>query len=304
MPSSLASSRILLLGAHGQVGSALLPCLQKLGSVTAFGRAQADLAQPSTLRDLVLAQRADVIVNAAAYTAVDRAEDEPALARAVNADSPGELARAAREIGALLVHYSTDYVFNGRKPSPYVEDDATDPQSVYGLTKRDGEEAVRAAGARHLILRTSWVYATHGNNFVRTMLRLARERETLRVVADQIGAPTSADTIAEATATCLARLTAASDTSAGCMGTYHLTARGATSWHGLATAVIEQARLSTGVDNFKVRTIEPITTADYPLPAPRPANSRLCCDRLQDRFGVALPDWQDEVARVVRALTR
>jgi len=295
-------SRILLLGKNGQVGTELSVALQTLGDVTALGRAQADFSQPASLRDVVLAHRPDIIVNAAAYTAVDRAESEPALAQAVNADGPSVLAQAAREIDALLIHYSTDYVFNGRKQSPYLEDDATDPQGAYGRSKRDGEEAVRASGARHLILRTSWVYAAHGNNFVRTMLRLARERETLRVVADQIGAPTGAATIADLTVQCLARLADGTVDALAASGTYHLTASGATSWHGLASAVVEQARRTLGEDALAVRNIDPISTAEYPLPAARPANSRLCCDKLQDRFGLTTPAWQDEVAHVVRQL--
>lgn len=294
--------RILLLGRHGQVGTELAEALKPLGHVTALGREQADFSQPASLGDIVLAHRPDIIVNAAAYTAVDRAESEPALAQAVNADSPGVLAQAARDIDALLVHYSTDYVFNGLKQSPYVEDDATDPQGVYGRSKRDGEDAVRASGARHLILRTSWVYAAHGHNFVRTMLRLARERETLRVVADQIGAPTGAATIADITVQCLARLADGTVNAAAASGTYHLTASGSTSWHGLATTVVEQARAALGTDTLAVRDILPITTAEYPLPAARPANSRLCCDKLQDRFGVAPPAWPDEVVHVVRQL--
>jgi dTDP-4-dehydrorhamnose reductase len=293
--------RILLLGAHGQVGTALAARLQVLGEVTAFGRAQADFAHPGALRDIVMAQRPDIIVNAAAYTAVDRAEAEPALAQTVNADSPGALASAARVLDALLVHYSTDYVFDGRKATPYVEDDATDPQNVYGRSKRDGEDAIRASDARHLILRTSWVYAAHGNNFVRTMLRLARERDTLRVVADQTGAPTSAELIAGATVQCLARMPPASTT---WDGTYHLTAAGATSWHGLAERVVAEARARLGADALAVRHIEALTTAQYPTPAARPANSQLCCDRLRERFGIDLPAWQDGVTQVVEQLLR
>jgi len=294
--------RILLLGRHGQVGTELAKVLKTLGDVTALGREQADFSQPASLRNVVLVHRPDIIVNAAAYTAVDRAESEPALAQAVNTDSPGVLAQAARDIDALLVHYSTDYVFNGLKQGPYVEDDATDPQGVYGRSKRDGETAVLASGARHLILRTSWVYAAHGHNFVRTMLRLARERETLRVVADQIGAPTGAATIADITVQCLARLADGTVDAAAVSGTYHLTASGATSWHGLATAVVEQARATLAADALAMRDIQAITTAEYPLPAPRPANSRMCCDKLQERFGVTLPAWQNEVARVVQQL--
>jgi dTDP-4-dehydrorhamnose reductase len=296
--------RILLLGRHGQVGTELADALKTLGDVTALGREQADFSQPASLRNVVASHRPDIIVNAAAYTAVDRAETDAALAQAVNADSPGVLAQAAHDIDALLVHYSTDYVFNGRKQSPYVEDDATDPQGVYGRSKRDGEAAVRASGARHLILRTSWVYAAHGNNFVRTMLRLARERETLRVVADQVGAPTGAATIADVTVQCLARLADRTVDPTAASGTYHLTASGVTSWHGLATAVVEQARATLGADALAVHDVHAVTTAEYPLPAPRPANSRLCCDKLHDRFGVTLPAWQDGLARVVQQLLR
>ena len=296
--------RILLLGRNGQVGTELSTSLKTLGDVTALDRTQADFSQPASLRDIVLVHRPDIIVNAAAYTAVDRAESDAALAQAVNADSPGVLAQAARDIDALLVHYSTDYVFNGRKQSPYVEDDATDPQGAYGRSKRDGEDAVRASGAKHLILRTSWVYAAHGNNFVRTMLRLAREREILRVVADQIGAPTGAATIADVTVQCLARLADGTVDPATASGIYHLTASGATSWHGLASAVVEQARATLGTDALAVRDVQPITAAEYPLPAARPANSRLCCDKLQDRFGIILPDWQPGVAHVVQQLLR
>lgn len=296
--------RILLFGRNGQVGTELAKALKTLGDVTALDRTQADFSQPASLRDIVAAHGPDIIVNAAAYTAVDRAETEATLAQAVNADSPGALAQAAREIDALLVHYSTDYVFNGLKQSPYVEDDTTDPQGVYGRSKCDGEEAVRASGARHLILRTSWVYAAHGNNFVRTMLRLARERETLRVVADQIGAPTGAATIAEVTVQCLARLADGTVDPMTASGTYHLTASGATSWHGLASAVVEQARTTLGADALTVRDVQPITAAEYPLPAARPANSRLCCDKLQDRFGLRMPAWQDEVTHVVQQLLR
>ena len=293
--------RILLLGAHGQVGSALSARLNALGALTAFGRAEADFSDPATLRERVLAERPDIIVNAAAYTAVDRAESEPALAHTVNADSPGALADAARTLGALLVHYSTDYVFSGRKPTPYLEDDATDPQNVYGRSKRDGEDAIRASGARHLILRTSWVYAAHGSNFVRTMLRLARERETLRVVADQVGAPTSADMIADVTVRCLLRM---AHEQTALDGTYHLTASGATSWHGFAERIVADARAVAGVDALNVREIQALTTAEYPTPAARPANSRLCCNKLRNGFGIDLPAWEEGVRAVVAQLMR
>ncbi|QEI08405.1 dTDP-4-dehydrorhamnose reductase [Pigmentiphaga aceris] len=297
-------SRILLLGKNGQVGTELSHRLGVLGTVIALGRDEADFTQPNALRDLVREQRPTLIVNAAAYTAVDRAESEATLAQAVNVDSPAALARAACDVNALLVHYSTDYVFNGQKQTPYVEDDATDPQGVYGRTKRDGEDAIRASGARHLILRTSWVYAAHGNNFVRTMLRLARERDTLRVVADQIGAPTGAACIADVTVQCLTRMMNGVVDAAASSGTYHLTATGSTSWHGLAAAVVEQARTTLGADALAVRDVLPITTAEYPLPAARPANSCLCCDKLKTHFGVCLPAWQDGVQQVVQQLLR
>jgi dTDP-4-dehydrorhamnose reductase len=296
--------RILLLGPHGQVGTELVRSLAPLGTLSTADRDQADLTSPASLRALVARLRPDIIINAAAYTAVDRAELEPALAQAVNADAPAVLAQAAREIDALLVHYSTDYVFDGRADRPYVEDDATHPQSVYGRSKRDGEDAIRASGARHLILRTSWVYAAHGNNFVRTMLRLARERETLGVVADQIGAPTSAALIADVTAQCLAHIAAAPRDADSFSGTYHLTAAGSTSWHGLTTAVIEQARATLGADALAVREIRALTTAEYPTAAARPANSRLCCDKLAQRFGLMLPPWQTGVAHVMEQLLR
>lgn len=302
IPPGASPHRILLFGCTGQVGTALSVALQGLGEVTALGRAQADFLHPASLRQIVLARRPDIIVNAAAYTAVDRAEAEPALAQAINAESPGVLAEAARDLDALLVHYSTDYVFNGKQDAPYVEDDATDPQSVYGRSKRDGEALIRQSGAQHLLLRTSWVYAAHGNNFVRTMLRLARERDTLRVVADQIGAPTSAATIAALTAQCLARIASDPQGPAAYGGTYHLTAAGSTSWHGLATAVVDQARATLAAGALAVREIQAIATADYPTPAPRPANSRLCCDKLQQRFGVTLPPWREGVAQVVQQL--
>lgn len=292
--------RLLLLGRNGQVGWELARALQPIGEVIALGRDQADLSRPESLRDVVARHRPDVIVNAAAYTAVDRAESEPDLARAVNTEAPAVLADAARTQGAVLVHYSTDYVFGGDGEHLFTEDDPTAPRNVYGLTKRDGEDAIRASGARHLILRTSWVFGAHGGNFVRTMLRLAREREELRVVADQIGAPTAAHTIADVTAHCLARL--ARDGSQD--GTYHLAASGETSWHGLAVAAIEAARGLPGPDTLKVRDITAITTADYPLPAARPSNSRLSCEKLTRTFGVRLPAWHDEVSRVVRELHR
>ncbi len=290
--------RMLLLGRNGQVGWELARALQPIGEVIALGRDEADLSQPESLREVVARHRPDVIVNAAAYTAVDRAESEPDLARAVNTDAPRVLAKAARELGAVLVHYSTDYVFGGDGEHAFTEDDRTAPRNVYGQTKRDGEDAIRASGARHLILRTSWVFGAHGGNFVRTMLRLARDRDQLRVVADQIGAPTAAHTIADITAHCLARL----PEDGSLDGTYHLAASGHTSWHGLASAAIEFARSLPGGDALKAHDIAAIATVEYPLPAARPANSRLSCEKLARAFGLRLPGWQGEVERVTRQL--
>jgi dTDP-4-dehydrorhamnose reductase len=236
----------------------------------------------------------DLIVNPGAYTAVDQAESEPELAMKINGEAPGVMAEEAKRLGALLVHYSTDYVFDGRKDSPYTEDDAPNPLSVYGRTKLAGEMAVRASGARHLILRTSWVYGMRGRNFLLTILRLAREREELRIVADQFGAPTWSRMSAETTAAILARVgtggSAATDS-----GIYHLTASGSTSWHGFTAAIIEGAARAWGFEPT-TRRVLPIATTDYPTPAARPANSRMSCNRLGADFGVRLPDWAECLA--------
>jgi dTDP-4-dehydrorhamnose reductase len=277
---------ILITGAGGQVGWELRRSLAPLGEVVALDRSQLDLAQPDTLRERVRQLAPQAIVNAAAYTAVDRAESEPDLARAINAIAPGVLAEEALRLGTVLVHYSTDYVFDGTKTSPYVEDDPTSPLSVYGRTKLEGEHAIGASGCRHLTLRTSWVYGARGRNFLLTMLRLARERRQLRIVDDQIGAPTWCRDIAEATANLLAADLAAP----GADGLYHLTAGGATSWFGFAQAIFaspEMARLG-----ITPPELEPIPTSAYPTPARRPCNSRLDCGRLARETGVRLPPWE------------
>jgi len=283
---------ILVLGAQGQVGWELARSLLPVGNVTALGRQEADLSNPDTLRQAVRASKPDLIVNAAAYTAVDRAETDEAAAMAVNAMAPGILAEEARHGQALLIHYSTDYVFDGQSAQSYVETDPTCPQSAYGRSKLAGEKAVADAGCDHLILRTSWVYGARGHNFLRTILRLSREREYLRIVADQTGAPTWSRWIADATAHVARQAMDKRAAQAFQSGTYHLTCAGATSWHGFASAIIEQYRSLYPTSELAVQAIEPIATAEYPLPARRPANSRLDCHKLAADYAIAAPDWQ------------
>lgn len=295
--------RVLLLGADGQVGWELRRALLPLGDVLPCSRAQADLRDLDKLRALLERAQPDCIVNAAAYTAVDKAETELELAQRVNAAAPGLLADWAAAHDAWLVHYSTDYVFDGSKPAPYTEDDAPNPQSVYGQSKLAGEQAIAASGCRHLILRTSWVYAARGSNFAKTMLRLAAERDSLRVIADQFGAPTSAELIADVTALLLHRLRTDAQLAGRASGIYHLTAQGSTSWHGYAQFVIAQAAARGMALRCTPDAVQAITTADYPLPAPRPANSRLACAKLQTTFTLHLPPWQTQVQRLIDELT-
>jgi dTDP-4-dehydrorhamnose reductase len=291
---------ILLLGAGGQLGHELRPALAALGEVVALAHPAIDLAAPESLRTAVQRHRPSVIVNAAAYTAVDKAEDDAERAVAVNATAPGVLAEEAGALGAALVHYSSDYVFDGRKSAPYVETDPTAPLSIYGRSKRDGELAMRTC-SRRLIFRTSWVVGAHGSNFIKTMLRLARERRDLRVVADQFGAPTSAALLAEVTVKVLAQMKGQSAQDPR-WGLYHLTAGGETSWHGLACHAIGRAG-TMGVELLaSPQTIDPITTAQYPTRARRPPNSRLATTRLRDTFAVTLPDWTVGVNAVLDQL--
>lgn len=295
--------KVLLLGANGQLGWELQRGLAPLGEVIALGREgtgayPADLAEPERLRALVDHLTPDVIVNAAAHTAVDKAESEPELARAINATAPGVLARAAAARGAWLLHYSTDYVFDGSGQQPREEDAPTGPLGVYGQTKLEGEEAIRASGCRHLILRTSWVYAARGGNFAKTMLRLAQERERLTVIDDQIGAPTGADLLADLSAHALRG--ALADPAKG--GTYHAVAAGETSWHGYARFVIDTTRELRPDLALKVQAIDPVPTSAFPTPARRPHNSRLSTRRLQDTFGLHLPHWQRGVRRLLQEI--
>lgn len=285
--------KILVTGAKGQVGWELVRTLAPLGQVVAVDLAELDIADTDAIRRYVRELQPDMIVNPAAYTAVDKAESEQALALAVNGVAPGIFAEEAKRLGIWYVHYSTDYVFDGSKVGAYVEDDVPNPQGVYGKTKLAGEEAVRAVGGKYLILRTSWVYGARGHNFMLTMLRLGRERDELRVVSDQVGAPTWSRGIAEVTAQILSQLHSPqldSMRAEACAGTYHLTASGETSWFGFASEIIRQ-----GLPERQVK-MTPITTDQYPLPAPRPANSRLSNHKLRETFGIASPAWEIELA--------
>jgi len=291
--------KILLFGKGGQVGWELQRSLAPLGELIAL---DADSPQPcgdfTRLEDLAQSVRAiapDVIVNAAAYTAVDKAESEPELARTINALAPGILAREARKLGSWLVHYSTDYVFDGSDSKPWLETDPTGPLNVYGSTKLAGEEAIRVAGCHHLVFRTSWVYAARGGNFARTMLRLAQERERLTVIDDQIGAPTGAELLADVTAHAIRTARQRPELS----GLYHLAAAGETSWHGYACFVLDRAR-QAGIElKATTENMLPVPTSTFPLPARRPMNSRLDTGKLQTTFDLHLPLWQTGVARML-----
>lgn len=291
--------KILLLGKDGQLGWELQRSLAPLGEVEACGRNEADLENLPALRALLRKLAPQVIVNAAAYTAVDKAEAEQDQALLINSEAVSLLAKEACLLNAWFIHYSTDYVFDGAKEGAYVETDATAPLSIYGQTKLAGEEAIRAAGCRHLILRTSWVYAARGSNFIKTILRLARERDKIKVVCDQIGAPTSAELLADVTACCLYRLKSDTSFSSQQGGTYHLSASGTTSWHGFAQFVLEEA-LHHGVPLCATsENVLPIPTSEYPLPAKRPANSQLVTKKISTTFGLELPSWQLHAKRVV-----
>lgn len=286
--------KVLLFGPDGQVGRALRATLPAISDVVTAGRDRADFATPGALAAIVAAERPDVVINAAAYTAVDKAETEPELAGRVNAEAPAELAEAAAEIGARFVHYSTDYVFDGTKPAPYEEADATAPLSVYGRTKRDGERGVERAGGNYLVFRTSWVHAPGGNNFIAKMLKLATERDELRVIDDQIGAPTSASLIAEVTA-------AALGASALRSGVYHLNASGETTWNGYARFAIGEAMRRGLVMRTTPEHVLPVPTSAFPTPARRPLNSRLSTGKLQAALGIEMPDWRRGVLATLEA---
>ncbi len=286
--------RLLLFGGSGQVGFELAQRLARSADIKAPGRADADLSQPEGLRAIVRACRPDIVVNAAAYTAVDRAEQEPERARAVNAAAPRVLAEECARLGALLVHYSTDYVFDGTARTPYVEDDEPRPLNVYGRTKLDGERAIVEAGGAYVIIRSSWVYASHGTNFLRTVQRLFHERSHVSVVSDQLGTPTSAGVVADGTITVLAAFTTDAQS-----GIYHLTGEGYTSWHGFAQAI--HAGLARR-EALQCRSVVAVSSAEYPAAAKRPAWSVLNCTRITKAFGVRLRPWQEQLAVVLDEL--
>jgi dTDP-4-dehydrorhamnose reductase len=295
--------RILLIGKHGQVGFELQRALAPVGEVCAVDQLECDLSDAMAIRALVQAYNPDLIVNSAAYTAVDKAESEPELAHAINAVAPGVLGEEAVKRNAWVVHYSTDYVFDGTKLGAYAEDDPTNPQSVYGRTKRDGEIALQASGARHLIFRTSWVVGAHGNNFAKTILRLALDREQLSIVADQHGAPTSAALLADVTAQLVRQRQHEGDDNFP-FGLYHLVAGGQTTWCDYARFVVSEALASGRPLKLTPDAIRGIPSSEYPTAAKRPANSQLDTRKLRRAFGFELPDWQSGVRHVLQQILR
>ena len=288
--------KILVTGKNGQVGWELQRSLAPLGQVIALDAEDMDLSDIDAIRRKVREIAPHIIVNPAAHTAVDKAESEPDLTMAINGTAAGVLAEEAKKLDALLIHYSTDYVFDGTKASPYDETDTPNPQSVYGRTKLAGEQAIQAVGGKHLILRTSWVYGVHGGNFVKTILRLAKERSELRIVADQYGAPTWARLLAASTAQVI------NGYSAEKSGVYHLTPHGRTNWHEFAEEIVRLARQYDDALKDKPLVIHPIATNEYPLPAKRPANSSLSTEKIHQTFGLELPQWKKDLAECVRQL--
>ena len=288
---------ILILGAGGQVGMELQRSFADAGEIVACDRSRTDLSRPEELRALIRQLQPSVILNAAAYTAVDRAESETELAMTINGVAPGVVAEEAAKIDALLVHYSTDYVFDGSKKSPWVESDKTNPLNAYGRTKLEGEQAIQEVGGRYLIFRTSWVYGPHGRNFLLTMLRLGREREQLKIVDDQLGAPTSSLAIADATRAVVDK---AMETAPE-YGVYHLTCGGETTWCRFAQEIFSVPQRQAGE---RIPEVLPIQSSEYPTPAVRPANSVLSNEKLRIGFGIALPDWQSALTEVMRATAK
>jgi dTDP-4-dehydrorhamnose reductase len=293
--------RILIVGAAGQVGRELQRSFADAGEIVACGRGTGDLAAPDQLRAMVRSAAPDVILNAAAYTAVDRAESEPEVAMAVNAQAPGILAEEALRADALLGHYSTDYVFDGSKEGPWVETDTPHPLNVYGASKLAGEKAIQQVGGKYLIFRTSWIYGPHGHNFLLTMLRLGRERESLNIVADQFGAPTTSIELADATRAIVSGVLAGQfGTASSWAGLYHMTCGGSVSWCGFARAIFTHAN---ALLDGKMPAVNPIPSSGYPTPARRPQNSVLSNEKLRSRFGVCLAPWETALDEAVRRLT-
>jgi dTDP-4-dehydrorhamnose reductase len=286
--------KILIFGRLGQVGWELRHKLACLGPITSAGSPEVDFSRPDTIRDAIRAIQPSVIVNAAAYTAVDKAEAAPETAWAINAAGPGIIAEEARRLGALMIHYSTDYVYDGSKQGPWVETDTPNPLNAYGKSKLAGDQAIAAVGGDYLILRTSWVYGARGGNFLLTMLRLARERSELRIVDDQTGSPTTSECIAQATAQILAQLTAPGHDLDGRCGVYHLTSSGQTTWFGFAKQFLSKQPVCPA--------LTPIPSSEYPVPAKRPVNSVLSCQRLAETFGVRMPSWESSLDLVLEAL--
>ncbi|WP_174873377.1 dTDP-4-dehydrorhamnose reductase [Vogesella oryzae] len=293
-------TRILLTGSNGQLGFELQRALAVTGQTVCLGRSSLDLCDVAAIRQTLDRMQPDIIVNPAAYTAVDKAESDPATAKRVNADAPSTMAAWAAEHRALLIHYSTDYVFDGEKNGSYTETDAANPQSVYGSSKLAGEQAVAAAGAAHATLRTSWVFGAHGGNFLKTILRLAKERDQLSIVADQIGAPTPASLLADVTAHIIQQYRRNKRDFPS--GLYHLSCSGSTSWYEYAQLVVELAATHGFPLKLSAADIQPIPTSGYPTPARRPRNSQLDCSKIQKIFGIHLPDWQDSVKHVMAQL--
>jgi dTDP-4-dehydrorhamnose reductase len=292
--------KIVLLGKNGQAGWELQRSLAPLGTLVALDRHDSggDLSQPQAVAERIMQERPHVVVNAAAYTAVDKAESDAALCRTINTTAVQAMAQAAASVGALLVHYSTDYVFDGTGQKPWLETDPTGPLNVYGQTKLDGEQAIASSGCAHLVFRTSWVYGSRGGNFAKTMLRLAQEREQLQVINDQVGAPTGADLIADVSAHAI-RATLANPALAGL---YHLVAAGETTWHGYASYCIEQARAAAVAIKVPADQVLAVATSAFPTPAQRPHNSRLSTAKLQQQFGLHLPHWQQGVQRLLQTV--
>ena len=293
-----SNKKILVIGKNGQLGQDLVAKLRVIREPIALGRSECDLGNSEQVRAVVRSCRPDVIINAAAYTAVDRAESEPELAHLINAAGPQILAEEARRLGALLLQYSTDYVFDGTQSGPYSELDSVCPINVYGRTKAEGEAAITASGCRHLIFRTSWVFSDHGTNFLLTMLKLAKDRDELRIVSDQVGAPTLTESIAQASIEALTVLEK-SPTPDALYGIYHMTASGETSWFGFAGEIF---RLAAEASSARVPKLRPISTIEYPTPARRPLNSRMSCNKLRLNFGVSLPSWQAGVQVAMSSL--